>query len=52
MIAVQTAKLITMQINSRFEEVRASWFFLLSQALSDLVIDDSFRQGMEKNEAT
>jgi hypothetical protein len=48
MITVQTAKLIAMQIKSRFEEVRASWFFLLIQALSDLVIDYSFLQGMRK----
>jgi hypothetical protein len=48
MITVQTAKLIAMQINSRFEEVRASWFFLLSHALSDLVIEYSFLQGMGK----
>jgi len=49
MIAAQTARLIAMQINSRFfEELRASWFFLLMLAISDSATYYSFRQGMGK----
>jgi len=49
MITAQTARLIAMQINSRrFEEVRASWYFLLIVAISDSVTHYSFRQGMGK----
>jgi hypothetical protein len=48
MITAQTARLIAMQINSRCEEVRASWFFLLILAISDSVTYYSFHQGMGK----
>lgn len=49
MITAQTPRLTAMQINSRFfEEVRASWFFLLILAISDSVTYYSFRQGMGK----
>jgi len=49
MITAQTARLIAMQINSRrFEELRASWFFLLIVAISDSLTYYSFRQGMGK----
>ncbi len=47
MITAQTDRLIAMQINSRrFEEVRASWYFLLIVAISDSLIHYSFRQEM------
>ena len=49
MITVQTARLIAMQINSRrFEELRASWFFLLILIISNSLTYYSFRQGMGK----
>jgi len=53
MITAQTDRLIAMQINSRrFEEVRASWYFLLIVAIPDSVIHYSFRQGMGKQLST
>ncbi len=49
MITVQTARLIAMQINRRrFEELRASWFFLLILTISNSLTDYSFRQGIVK----
>jgi len=49
MIIIQTAKLIAMQINSRFlEEAMASWFFLLSLMISISLTCGSFFQEMEK----
>jgi len=49
MITAQTDRLIAIQINSRrFEEVRASWYFLLIVAIPDSVIHYSFRQRMGK----
>ena len=49
MITVQTARLIAMQINSRrFEELRASWFFLLILIISNSLTCYSFRQPMGK----
>ena len=49
MITAQNARLIAMQINSRrFEELRASWFFLLILAISNSATYYSFRQEMGK----
>jgi hypothetical protein len=48
MIPVKTARLITMQIHSRFEEARAWWFLLLMLVISDSVTWYSFRQEMGK----
>ena len=49
MITAQSARLIAIQINSRrFEELRASWFFLLILAISNSATDYSFHQEMGK----
>jgi hypothetical protein len=49
MITAQNARLIAMQINSRrFEELRASWFFLLILIISNSLTYYSFHQEMGK----
>jgi hypothetical protein len=49
MMIIQTAKLIAMQISSRFlDELMASWFFLLSLMISISLTCDSFFQEMGK----
>jgi hypothetical protein len=49
MITAQIARLIAMQINSRrFEELSASWLFLLILAISNSATYYSFHQEMGK----